>query len=46
MPVIGFVLTSINAERKRNKGADNININSTPTIKSVEKRELNAPKLK
>lgn len=44
MPIIGFNLKSIKAvnEEKNTKGE--VNINSTPTIKSVEKRDLDITK--
>lgn len=40
MPVIGFSLTSVKAERKELQKIESLNVNSTPTITSVEERPI------
>ncbi len=46
MPIIGLNLTSMNATAESKNITANINVNSTPSIERVEKRELDVPGVK
>lgn len=46
MPVIGFAFRSINASVEEKNVAGNIDVNSTPSIENIKKKELTMPEFK
>jgi len=46
MPIIGLNLKSIKANINENKIVKNVNVNSSPTIEKIEKKEIDLPGMK
>jgi len=46
MPIIGLNFRSIEANINENKVVENVNVNSSPTIEKIEKKEINLPGMK